>query len=161
MILALLGTQPQGFPRLLAAIDDLMGKGVITEPVIAQCGHTKYLSNREGMELIDFIPRDEFRRIIDRADLIITHGGVGSILNCVKAGKKVIAVPRNRARGEHVNDHQSQIVEAFDALGYVKGVSDVWQLEEALQSVGSFKPAPYKSNTDRFIEIVAGFIDTH
>jgi UDP-N-acetylglucosamine transferase subunit ALG13 len=159
MILVLLGTQPHGFPRLLAAVDELIEKGLIREQVIAQRGHTRYAS--DNMELIDFIPKDEFSRLIERADVVVTHGGVGSILNCVKSGKKVIAVPREKAYGEHVNDHQAQIVKAFDDKGHIMGVFDVGELGRALSSVGDFRPEPYVSNTEQVIKLIADFIDAH
>ncbi|MDR2156165.1 MAG: beta(1,3)galactosyltransferase EpsH [Clostridiales Family XIII bacterium] len=157
MILVLLGTQPLGFPRLLAAVDELIGKGVISDPVIAQCGHTKYASDR--MRTLDFLPNEEFRRLVGRADAVVTHGGVGSILNCVKAGKKVIAAPRMKRCGEHVNDHQVQIVRAFHDKGYIKGVFDMRDLEPALSGLADFVPKPYVSNTERVMKIVADFID--
>ena len=83
---------------------------------------------------------DEIEKFEQQADCIITHGGVGSIIGSIERGKKVIAVPRLKQYGEHVNDHQLDIVESFDKLGYIIGITDVSQLEEALQSVKVFEP---------------------
>jgi UDP-N-acetylglucosamine transferase subunit ALG13 len=157
MILVLLGTQRLSFARLLAALDESIDKGLIADAVTVQRGHTEYVSAH--MHMIDFIQKDEFQRFVEQADLIITHGGVGSILAGVKAGKKVIAVPREKVHGEHVNDHQAQIIEAFDAQGYIKGVFDMRSLEQAILSIGDFTPKPYVSNTAHMIEIIAEFID--
>lgn len=55
----------------------------------------------------------------------------------------MIAVPRLKQYGEHVNDHQLDIVESFDKLGYIIGITDVSQLEEALQRVKEFRPKIY------------------
>ena len=92
MIFVILGTQDKDFSRLLKEIDRLIKEKKITEKVIVQAGTTKYQS--KNMKIFDLLPMTEFNRFIGKADLIITHGGVGSIMNSLKKGKKVIAVPR-------------------------------------------------------------------
>ena len=87
MIFVTLGTQDKEFPRLLEAIDKAIEKGEIKEKVIVQAGNTKYQS--ENMEIFDLISPDEFNKYIDNCDILITHGGVGSIITAVKKGKKV------------------------------------------------------------------------
>ena len=58
---------------------------------------------------------------IGKADYIITHGGVGTITDALKLGKKIIAVPRLSKYKEHVNDHQLQIIENFSEKGFIVG----------------------------------------
>ena len=89
MIFVTLGTQDKEFTRLLEAIDREIEKGNIKERVVVQAGYTKYES--KNMEIFDLIPTDEFNKYIKSADLIITHGGAGSILTAIKNNKKVIA----------------------------------------------------------------------
>ena len=108
MILVLLGTQNNSFHRLLEKMDELIEKGVIDEKVLVQSGYTNYES--KNMRIFDLIPQEELERYQDQADLIITHGGVGSIISSIKKEKKVIAVPRLHEFQEHVNNHQKQIV---------------------------------------------------
>ena len=96
MIFVTLGTQDKDFSRLLKAIDREIEKGVIKEKVIVQAGHTKYES--KNMEIFDLIPTDEFNEIIEKCDLLITHGGVGNILSAIKRGKPVIAAARKRLK---------------------------------------------------------------
>ena len=109
MILVLLGTQNNSFHRLLEEIERLIENKVITEEVIVQAGYTKYTS--ENMKIFDFISKEELEELQEKADLIITHGGVGSILLSITKDKKVIAVPRLHQYEEHVNNHQKEIVE--------------------------------------------------
>ena len=78
MILVLLGTQNNGFYRLLEEIDKLKSKGIIKDKIIVQAGHTKYQSNQ--MELLDLIPKEELDKYIHESNIVITHGGVGSII---------------------------------------------------------------------------------
>ena len=62
-------------------------------------------------------------------------------------GKKVIAVPRYHKYGEHVNDHQLQIVQTFDGQGFIKGIKDVCELKDAIKEINDFKPKKFESNT--------------
>ena len=159
MILVLLGTQNNSFHRLLEKIDELIEKKVIQEKVVVQAGHTKYES--ENMQIFSLIPQEELEKYQEKADLIITHGGVGSIVSSIKLEKKVIAIPRLHQYQEHVNDHQLDIVESFDKLGYIIGIKDVSELEVALQRVEKFKPREYVQNTGNIIKIVEDFIDNN
>lgn len=153
----MLGTQNNSFYRLLEEIDRLIEIGKINDEVIVQAGYTKYES--QNMKIIDFVSNDEIEKLEQQADCIITHGGVGSIIGSIEKGKKVIAVPRLKQYGEHVNDHQLDIVESFDKLGYIIGITDVSQLEKALKRVKKFEPKKYIQNTGNIIKIVENFID--
>lgn len=112
LIFVTLGTQDKTFTRLLKAIEDEIIKGNIDEEVIVQAGYTKYFSDK--MKIFDLISQEDFVLYMNRADLIITHGGVGSIITALKMNKKIIAVPRLAKYGEHINDHQLQIVKCFE-----------------------------------------------
>lgn len=159
MILVMLGTQNNDFHRLLKEIDKLINDGIIKEEVIVQAGYTRYES--KNMKIIDFVSGEELEKLEQQASCIITHGGVGSIIGSIEKGKKVIAVPRLKQYGEHVNDHQLDIVESFDKLGYIIGITDVSQLERALQRVDVFEPKKYIQNTGNIIKIVEDFIDNN
>ena len=113
------------------------------------------------MKIIDFVSSDEILNLEKQANCIITHGGVGSIIGSIELGKKVIAVPRLKKYGEHVNDHQIDIVESFNKLEYIIGIKDVSQLGEALKRVEKFEPKKYIQNTGNIIKIVEDFIDNN
>ena len=155
----MLGTQNNSFHRLLEEIDKLIKDGQIKEEVIVQAGYTKYEST--NIKIIDFISNDELEKLEKQASFIITHGGVGSIIGSIEKRKKVIAVPRLKQYGEHVNDHQTDIVQSFDKMGYIIGVTDVSRLGEAIQKVESFQPKKYIQNTGKIISIVQDFIDNN
>lgn len=157
MILVLLGTQNNSFHRLLEEIERLIRNKIISEEVIVQAGYTKYES--ENMKILDFISNEELEELQKKADLIITHGGVGSIITSLEMGKKVIAVPRLHEYGEHVNNHQKEIVEKFDKNGNIIGIESVEELEEAIKKVKEFKPMSYTKNNSNMLEIIEKFID--
>ena len=158
MILVILGTQYKKFIRLLEEIDNLIERKVIKEKVIVQAGYSSsYKSN--NMEILNLISKIDFENLIKTANLIITHGGVGSILTGLKYNKKIIAVPRLKKYREHVNDHQLQIVNNFSKEGYIIGVDDVKDIEEALSKVKDFKPKKYKSNKDNVLKLMEKLIE--
>ena len=158
MILVLLGTQNNSFHRLLEKMDELIKKKVINEKVIVQAGYTKYES--KNMIIFDLIPQEELERYQEKADLIITHGGVGSIISSIKKGKKVIDIPRIHKYQEHVNNHQVQIVESFNKKGYIIGTKGVEELEEAILKAHDFIPTPYvKKENVKMLKIIEEFIE--
>lgn len=157
MILVTLGTQDKNFIRLLEKIDQLINNGLIKDKVIVQAGFTKY--NSENMEIFDLIPQDEFNDLMDKADIIITHGGVGNIISALEKNKKVIAVPRLAKYGEHINDHQTQIIAKFNALGYIIGLQDVDELDDAVKQIEKFKPKKFVHDNSKMLNLVSKLID--
>lgn len=155
----MLGTQNNSFHRLLEEIDKLIENQTINEEVIVQAGYTKYQPKSEKMKIIDFISREELDTLEQEANYIITHGGVGSIITSLEKGKKVIAVPRLHEYGEHVNDHQKEIVEKFHQGGNIIGIQSVQELENAIKKIKDFKPKPYVENNHKMLEIIEDFID--
>ena len=159
MILVLLGTQNNSFHRLLEEIQKNIDNGNIKEKVIAQKGYTKFDS--KDMILYNQVPIEEMKKLINSADLIITHGGVGSIITAIEQGKKVIAVPRLKKYKEHVNDHQLDIINSFNDAGYIIGIQEVSELPKALEMAKKFIPQKYVQNTGKILQIVSDFIDNH
>lgn len=157
MILVTLGTQDKTFIRLLEKIDALIEKGLIKDQVVVQSGYTKYHSS--NMEIFDLIPQDEFNSLMEKADIIITHGGVGSIISALEKGKKVIAIPRLAKYGEHINDHQTQIVSKFNSLDYLIGLQEVDELEPALKKIKKFKPKKFIHDNSKMLNLVSKLID--
>lgn len=159
MILITLGTQDKPFNRLLNAVQKQIDEGNIVDKVIVQAGYTKFTS--DDMTIYDIIPYDTFDELIKKCDILITHGGVASILNGIKNGKKVIAAARLKKYGEHTNDHQLQIINDFEKKGYLLELHDFDRLDLVLNKARSFKPKKYISNTNNFIKKIEDYIDSH
>lgn len=157
MIFVTLGTQDKGFSRLLKAIDKEIENGNIKEKVVVQAGLTDYHSS--NMEIFDLIPADEFDKYIEKSDLVITHGGAGSILTAIKKNKKVIAAARLSKYKEHTNDHQKQIVKEFSEQGYILELRDFNKLGKLIEKSKTFKPKKFESNTDNMIKLIENYIE--
>ena len=156
MTLVILGTQDKEFKRLLKMVESQVKKGNLKD-VVVQAGQTTYKSNY--MEVFDFIPMTKFNKFIKEADLVITHGGVGSIITALKNDKKVIAIARLSKYEEHENDHQLQIVEEFTHLGYILSCKNEKELEKNLEKLDAFKPKKYKSNNNKMVKLIENYID--
>ena len=157
LILVTLGTNDKSFIRLIKKIEELIDKKMITEKVVVQAGFTKYES--EKLEIFDLIPMDKFNELMEECSLLITHGGVGTIISGLKNNKKVVAVPRLAKYGEHVNDHQLQIIDNFSEAGYILGMHELEELEDKILQVESFTPKHYESNRDNMIDLVRKYIN--
>lgn len=157
MIFIILGSQKFQFNRLLKSVDQLCENGSITQEVFAQIGYSDY--KPLNYQYKAFIDREEFAKTIAKADIVITHGGTGAIINAVKQRKKVIAVPRLAEFGEHVDDHQLQIIEQFDEMNYICSCTDTDKLADSIDYVNKHQFNKYKSNTDAIIQSIESYLD--
>ncbi len=145
MVLVTVGTQKQQFNRIFELVEK--SKKLKKEKIVAQVGYTKY-SNKK-MDIFDFIPLDEMEKDILEADLIISHGGVGTIFSAIKKGKRVIAVPRLEKYGEHINDHQIEICEELEKEGYILYYKDgVDNLDDLIEKIMKIELKQYNSDNN-------------
>ena len=157
MIFVILGTQDKPFCRLIKQIEKLVIQNKIKEKVIVQAGTTKYDS--KVIEILNIIPMEKFNELIEKSDYIITHGGVGAILDSLKKGKKIIAVPRLVEYKEHTNNHQLEITEKFSKEGYIISWNNINELEDKIKEIKNFTPKKYIGNNKRMINTIESFIE--
>ncbi|WP_291652534.1 PssE/Cps14G family polysaccharide biosynthesis glycosyltransferase [Clostridium sp.] len=158
MIFVTLGSQKFQFNRLLKEIDRLVSEKKITEEVFAQIGYSNYIPINYKYK--KFLDRDEFENIMSHADKVITHGGTGAIIGAIKQEKKVIAVPRLQKYGEHVDDHQIEIVNQFEKMNLISRADDISKIDEVLSDISGKKYVQYISNTENIIDSIDDFINS-
>ena len=151
-----LGSQKFQFNRLLMAVDEQIKQGKIKDDIFAQTGASDYIPKR--YEFKDFLDREDFAKRMDKEDIVITHGGTGAIIGAVKKGKKVIAVPRLKKYGEHVDDHQLQLISQFKNLNLICDCKDCDDLWEAIETVKITEYKSYQGYTERIIQNIEDFI---
>lgn len=156
MIFVTLGSQKFQFDRLLREIDRLVEAGEITDEILAQIGASEY--EPKHFQFVRFMDRDDFAKTMEKCTTVITHGGTGVIIGAVKKGKKVIAVPRLAKFGEHVDDHQLQLLEQFDELNLISVCYEMDQLGVCYQALGSKQFRPYVSNTKVVIDSIEEYL---
>ena len=119
-----LGTiKPYRFDSL---IDAVLGTGLAGPETVWQLGET----NRLGLPgtVVEQTSAEEFRRYATESDIVITHAGVGTILNLLDWGVFPVVVPRRQERGEHVDNHQLQIATLLASLD-IASVTDSGDLQ--------------------------------
>lgn len=158
MIFVTLGSQKFQFNRLLQAVDELVKNKVIKEKVFAQVGYSDYVP--KNFEYKKFLDREEFDNYMEESHLVITHSGTGAIMGAVNHGKKVIAIPRNAMYGEHVDDHQLQILKQFEAMNIICACYDPKDLCYYIDEIERIPLSEYKSNTQVIIENIDQYIKT-
>ena len=147
MIFITTGSRSFQFNRLLETVDKAIENGAITDEVFAQIGSSNYpIRNYKYKE---FLNHDEFNEKLNKCDIVLTHGGTGVIVNSVKMGKRVVAVPRLVKYGEVIDDHQIQLVKAFAQMDMVTPCYECTSgmIAQAIDVAKKKKVKPYHSNT--------------
>ena len=156
MIFVSVGSQKFQFDRLLKQLDVLLEEKIIEDQIVAQVGVSQYVP--KYYTAVPFLDREAFSEHVDACSLMITHGGTGAIIGAVKKGKKVIAVPRLARYGEHVDDHQLQLIHQFDDLDLICPCYDVEKLGECCKKIETMTFRPYVSNTQRIVESIDEYL---
>lgn len=159
MIFITVGSQKFQFDRLLKKVDLLIDQKKISEKVFAQSGACNYIP--QNYEYKPFLDREEFKSIMNQSDIVITHGGTGAIIGAIKAGKKVIAIPRLKKYEEHVDDHQIQLVEEFTTSNLICGCFQLENLEDCINEVRIKNFSIYHSNTKKYLDSIIKFIERY
>lgn len=158
MIFVTLGSQKFQFNRLLKQLDMLVEEGFIQEEIFAQKGASDYVPKH--FVAVEFMDREQFAKKMGCCSIVITHGGTGAIISAVKQGKKVIAVPRLAKYGEHVDDHQLQLLRQFDELGIICACYDSEALRNCYREVQEKEYRSYESNTHTIIASIEEYLET-
>lgn len=123
------------FNRLVDTVAALKASGAITEEVIIQTGVGGHTPSLPGVEVVETLPFDRIQEILRDADIVVCHGGTGSLITALREGCRVIAMPRLMDLGEHYDNHQAEITQAFAARGLIGAVETPDQLAAALEHV--------------------------
>lgn len=126
------------FDRLIDTVAQVKASGDIPERVIAQTGVGGHAPSE--LEVVETLPFDEVKSILRDARIVVCHGGTGSLITALREGCHVIAMPRLSSLGEHYDDHQSEITEAFVARGLVTTASNPEELRRAIATVRNKQP---------------------
>src|SRR5213592_1091294 len=104
MILGVVGTLP--FDRLVRLLDDYAARNP-TKRVLIQTANAKFLPNKA--EHFGYVPRKAILALFREASVLVTHAGIGTLIDASGSGTPVVLVPRLSALKEHIDDHQLQI----------------------------------------------------
>lgn len=136
MLFVTVGTHSQQFDRLLKEIDRIAEKRKDLV-FFAQIGNSKYIPKNFFYK--KFLSKEEYEKNFN-ADIIISHGGAGSIIHTLTLKKPLIVVPRLKRFNEHTNDHQLELAEFFERKKKCICVREIDELEKAIEKAKNFKP---------------------
>ncbi len=122
MIFVTVGTHEQPFNRLVEYMDKWAAEH--DEEVIMQTGFSTY--EPKHCEWSKLYPYSQMVELVEKARIVITHGGPSSFIMPLQIGKIPIVVPRKKEFDEHVNDHQVEFSKAVaERQGNIIVVEDV------------------------------------
>jgi UDP-N-acetylglucosamine transferase subunit ALG13 len=154
VIFVTVGTDRAPFDRLLNAVEALQTE----DEIVVQHGASDV--RPANARCVDFLPFDEWVDHVRRADIVITHGGVGSIMVALMNGKRPVVVPRLKRFREAVDDHQQAFGRRFGADGHVVYVENPALLANALGrangSANYTAPAALAGDLRTYIDSVVG-----
>jgi UDP-N-acetylglucosamine transferase subunit ALG13 len=164
-VLCLVGTDHHPFARLVSWCDSLAAARDDVD-VFVQYGLSRPPEVAQGR---DFLNRGELGSLLGRARVAISHGGPGSVSDIRAAGLHPIAVPRDPARGEHVDGHQIRFLDKMAKDGLVDLITSRqpflnlldWRLDQPVlaQVDRVVDEARVLATVNRFAHLVNGLLE--
>lgn len=150
MIFVTVGTHEQPFNRLVEYMDKWADRH--DEEVVIQTGFSTYEPIKADWN--KFYSYETMIDKVEKARIVITHGGPSSFIMPLQIGKVPVVIPRRHEFDEHVNDHQIDFCnQVAKRLGNIIVVEDISNLEDVIkrydETVESMKGSLI-SNNERF-----------
>lgn len=121
------------FDRLVSSIETMHREGRLPDRVIIQTGVGGV--RPAGLETHETLEFERIQELLKSASVVVCHGGTGSLITALRQGCHVIAMPRLSELGEHYDDHQSEITQAFSDRGLILVAKTEDELRAALEQV--------------------------
>jgi len=122
------GNATQPFMRLLEAVRASASE--LPQPVIVQYGSGQNIF--AGVCVAQaFMNMTDFAAKVAVAELLVIHGGAGSIIHAIRAGKVPVVVPRRPDLGEHIDGHQIEFAHELARSGKIVLCADPAELVAA------------------------------
>lgn len=158
MTFVTVGNARQAFRRLLDAVEALAAAGAIPAPVVIQSGHNPGFVSRHGA-VRPFLAMDAFEDHIRRAQLVVSHAGAGTVLHALTAGRTPVVMPRRARHGEHVDDHQAELVEHLARSGRVIVAWEPAELPAAIRAALARPAVPPAPAGEGLVQVVSRCLD--
>lgn len=132
MIFVTVGTHEQPYDRLVKALDDLKRENIISPDVFIQSGYCTY--KPRFCDHAGFIGFNQMLEHMAAADIIITHGGTGSVMLALYHKKIPLVMPRQKRYNEHIDDHQVHFCRMMEGKGKIIAAYEVEDLGAAINN---------------------------
>jgi UDP-N-acetylglucosamine transferase subunit ALG13 len=133
MIFVTVGNSIKGveFHRLIREMDVIARD--LSEEVVAQVGYIE--DPPRHLRSFSYLNYVEIMEYFKRASMIVGHGGVGTVIHALTYGKPLILVPRSKAYGEHIDDHQAELAHKLREREGIFVVDEMGQLRDTILRV--------------------------
>ena len=138
LVVVSVGTDHHRFDRLVGWMDEWAGEHPQSKVIIQRGGSP----NTVHCESHELIPHGELCELFAAASVVISHGGPSTVMDARSAGRFPIVVPRDPARGEHVDDHQLRFGRHLAHHGLAVVATEREPLERAIEAMVEL-PAQY------------------
>ena len=126
------------FDRLVKSVAALKARGDIPEDILVQTGIGGFVPG--DIKTVETLGFGEVQALLKDADIVVCHGGTGSIITALREGCRTIVMPRLPALGEHYDNHQADITRAFATRGLVYEANSEEELAQALKAARASTP---------------------
>jgi UDP-N-acetylglucosamine transferase subunit ALG13 len=144
------------FERLINAVDDAVGNGLIDEEVFAQIGPCQ--TKPKHLKYVEMLDKKGYDEMVKNATGLISHAGIGSITLALYHNKPLLVMPRMARYNEHVNDHQVDTARKFEELGHVLVAYEASELVPKIKQIKSFVPKKRQCNPQAVVERISHFL---
>jgi len=133
MIFVTVGTD-MPFDRMVKVIDHWAGENC-RDDVFAQIGEGGW--EPKNIEFKNFLQPPEFSDLFQKARVIISHAGMGTILSALHFQKPILVMPKQASLGEHRNEHQTATARRMMETGGVHVAFNEAELRDKLDHLDS------------------------
>lgn len=127
------------FDRLVEYVDRWAADRQFTD-ILAQIGPRA--RKPHALEWVSTLAPDEYSRAVAKAQLLVSHAGMGTVLTALEAGKALVVLPRREALRETTTDHQFATAQWLERRGLCHVAYDEDQLRSLLDRGASLEPGP-------------------
>lgn len=150
MIFVTVGTHEQNFNRLVQYMDIWAKEH--DEKVVIQTGFSTYEPQYcDWSKLFQYNIMEE---MVNKARIVITHGGPSSFIMPLQINKIPIVVPRKKEFGEHVNNHQvefcNQVAKRLNNIIVVKNIDKLEDVINKYDEIVGGLRSGICSNNEKF-----------
>lgn len=142
MILVTVGTEM--FDELVKKMDEIAPE--LSEKVTIQIGKGRY--EPKNCKYFRFVP--DINQYYEKADLIVTHGGAGTIFKLLGKNKKIIGISNPKKAGKH----QEDILKALSQQNYLIWCRDLKRLKETVKNSKKIKTKKYRKPECKISEVI-------
>jgi UDP-N-acetylglucosamine transferase subunit ALG13 len=129
LVLVAVGTDHHPFDRAVDWVESWLRTRLDPVDVLVQYGHSRAPQVARGSALLEHA---DLQEAMARATVVVCHGGPATITEARRHGRLPICLPRDPARGEHVDNHQMLFARRMGAGGVVRLAQTERELRAAL-----------------------------